>query len=84
MKTAIMSAHDAVIRARVKQTHEANKQRQTCPLTKGDLVYVSTKNISLPKGMARKLVPKYIGPYQIIEDYQNNSYKLELPSRLHQ
>jgi hypothetical protein len=79
-----MAAHDAVLGACIKQTHEANKRRRACPLVKGDMVYVSSKNISLPKGMVRKLTPKYIGPYQIIEDYGNNSYKLELPSRLKQ
>lgn len=84
MKSAIMSAHDAVLSARVKQTYEANKHRRECPLEKGDLVYVSTKNISLPKGTARKLTPKYIGPYRIIDDYRNNSYKLDLPPRLKQ
>ena len=33
----------------------------------GDLVYLlSTKNISLPKGRARKLAPKYLGPFAAI------------------
>jgi len=33
----------------------------------GKLVYISMKNLSLPKGQASKLLPKYIGPYKILE-----------------
>ncbi|KIJ60876.1 hypothetical protein HYDPIDRAFT_138640 [Hydnomerulius pinastri MD-312] len=40
--------------------------------------------MSLPKGTARKLVPKFIGPYRITKDYRNNSYLVDLPSRLKQ
>jgi hypothetical protein len=45
----------------------------------GDLVYVSTKNLSLPKGRARKLTPKYIGPFPIIEIMEPGAtYRLDL------
>ena len=84
MKTVLMSAHDEVLSPRVKQTYETNKHHCPSPLTKGDLVYISTKNNSLPKGVAWKLTPKFIGPYRIIEDYHNNSYKIDLPSHLKQ
>jgi hypothetical protein len=50
LKHTIMSAHDSMIAARVKQTKDANWCRRPCPLQKGDLVYLSTKNISFPKG----------------------------------
>lgn len=80
IKDAIMSAHDSIIAARVKQTKEANKHRRPAPFTKGDLVYLSTENLSLPKKRAQKLVPKFIGPYRILEEVSKGaSYKLELP-----
>ena len=57
-------AHDAIIATRVFQKHHADKRQRTEPPIKaGDLVYLSTKNLSMPKGRASKLVPKYIGPY---------------------
>ncbi|RPD70729.1 hypothetical protein L226DRAFT_469763, partial [Lentinus tigrinus ALCF2SS1-7] len=60
-------AHDVLIESRVNQTHYANQHRQAeSDLTVGDLVYLSTKNLNMPKGRARKLLPKYIGPYKII------------------
>lgn len=84
MKDAVMSAHDSIIAARVKNTSNANCKRAESPFVKGDLVYLSTENLSLPKGRARKLAPKYIGPYHIIDDYRNNSFLLDLPSQLKQ
>ncbi|TFK65193.1 hypothetical protein BDN72DRAFT_733271, partial [Pluteus cervinus] len=67
IKSAIMAAHDAILASRVKQTRDANRRRKTAPFEKGDLVYLSTKNISFPKGLTRKFLPKYIGPYKILE-----------------
>ena len=84
MKLALTAAHDALLTARVKQTVQANKRRRTCPFVVGDLVYISTKNISFPKGTARKLVPKFVGPYMISQDFGNYSYRIELPSSLRQ
>ncbi|TFY69679.1 hypothetical protein EVJ58_g270 [Rhodofomes roseus] len=82
VKYAIMAAHDSIIAARVKQTRDANRRRRPAPFVTGDLVYLSTKNISLPRGLARKLALKYIGPYKILEDYKNNSYKVDLSRNL--
>ena len=83
-KLVLMSAHDSIIAARVKQTRDANRKRQEVPFQEGDLVYLSTKNISFPKGLARKLIPKYIGPYKILRDFNNQSFWIELPSHLKQ
>jgi hypothetical protein len=65
MKEAIMSAHDAIIAARIQHTVQANRKRLTANFKEGDLVYLSTKNISIPKGRARKLAPKYLGPFPV-------------------
>ena len=82
MKDAIMRAHDSIIAARVKQTRLANNRRKETPFVKGDLVYLSTANLTLPKGRARKLAPKFIGPFQILEDYCNNTFLLDIPAEL--
>jgi hypothetical protein len=84
MKDAILTAHDAILAARVKQTRLANNRRKEAPFSVGDMVYLSTTNLTLPKGRARKLAPKFIGPYRILEEYKNNSFKLDLPSELKQ
>src|SRR6266481_1928244 len=67
----LMTAHDAIIESRVMQMHNANRQRiKGAAYTPGDLVYLSTKNLTLPKGRAKKLQPKYIGPYKVIESHE--------------
>ena len=81
-KLAIMAAHDSILAARVKQTRDANRKRRSAPFQEGELVYLSTQHISFAKGLARKLLPKFIGPYKILQDFGNASFKLELPSNL--
>lgn len=85
MKDAILTAHDAIIESRVKQTHQANKHRMPAPFKDGDLVYVSTKNMKIPKLRARKLMPKYIGPVRIEKVVNESStYLVDLPADLKQ
>ena len=46
-------------------------------------MYLATKNLSLPKGQVSKLMPKYIGPYKVLQAYpETSNYTLELPSEL--
>ena len=79
MKLAIMSAHDAIIASRVENTIQANKKRAMANYKDGDLVYLSTKNISLPKGLARKLAPKFLGPFAITRVLKDGAtYQLDL------
>jgi hypothetical protein len=84
VKLAIMAAHDSIIAARVKQIRDSNRHRRVVPFVGGDLVYISTKNLSLKKGLARKLSPKFIGPYRIIKDFRNNSFMIDLPPEMKQ
>ncbi|QRW13905.1 Transposon Ty3-I Gag-Pol polyprotein [Ceratobasidium sp. AG-Ba] len=82
-KEAIIAAHNAKIAARVRQIEQANKHRSAADFKPGDLVYLSTKNMRLPKRFARKLVPKYIGPHKIESEItKGTTYKIELPSAL--
>ena len=49
----------------------------------GDLVYLSMKNISMPKGRAWKLAPKYLGPFPILRVIKEGAtYQLELSDEL--
>jgi len=80
----LAAAHDTIIASHVFQRHYANARRRQEPTIKqGDLVYLSTKNLSLPKGRVSKLMPKYVGPYKVLQAYPKTSnYTLELPSEL--
>jgi hypothetical protein len=77
-------AHDAIIEARIRATYQANLSRsEEKPFGVGDLAYLSTANLNLPKWRARKLAPKYIGPYKVTKAYPETlDYVLELTPEL--
>src|SRR5258706_5273086 len=82
--TNIVIAHDSIIANHMFQTHYANRyQSAEEPLKEGDLVYLSTKNLNLPKHWSRKLMPTFIGPYPIVKANPGTSnYTLKLPIEL--
>jgi hypothetical protein len=84
IKNALLVAHDSIPEAQVKQTRNTNRKRQIAPFSEGDLAYISSKNIQFLKGLARKFLSKYIGPYKILKDFGNNSYRMDLPDRMSQ
>jgi len=84
VQDTLAMALDAIIESRVIQTHHANKKRKDPPtLDVGELVYLSTKNLTLPKGQAWKLLPKYIGPMRVVaSNLITDNYTIELPQQL--
>jgi hypothetical protein len=80
----LAAVHDAIIASHVVQQHYSNSHRHQEPTIKeGDLVYLATKNLSLPKGRVSKLMPKYVGPYKDLQAYpETSNYMLELPIEL--
>ncbi|KAJ8489233.1 hypothetical protein ONZ45_g13670 [Pleurotus djamor] len=82
VRLAVISAHDSILAARVKQTRDANNRRRPAPFEVGDLVYVSTENLKFPQGLARKLLPKFVGPYKIVKHKGGDTFAIELPARL--
>ena len=64
-------------------TVQANWKRASAGYKVGDLVYLSTKNLSLPKGRVRKLAPKYLGPFTITRVLKEGAtYQLNLSEEL--
>jgi len=80
----LADAYDAIIESRVRQTHNANRhRREGDTFAAGDLVFVSTADLSLPKGHTHKLLPKFVGPFKILDAQPSTStYKVELPAQL--
>ena len=73
-KWDLMAAHNTIIANRIQQTFHANKKHCTSDVYHvGDHMYLSTQNLTLPKGRARKLVPKYIGPYKVVKAHNKAS-----------
>ena len=83
-KWDLMAAHDTIIANHIQQMIHANKKHHASDLYHvGDHVYLSTQNLTLPKSRARKLVPKYIGPYKVVKAHNEAStVTLKLPLAL--
>jgi len=79
-----MAVHDAIIQSRVVLTHHTNAHRHPGTLyNAGEPVYLSTKNLNLPKGRVHKLLPRFIGPLKVLEARNNESViVLQLPEEL--
>lgn len=75
-------ACDAIIVSRMAQQEQANtRRRRDDPMLEvGSKAYLLTENLSLPKGRAEKLAPKFIGPYTIIDrNMAKSMYTPDLP-----
>ena len=72
-----------VIASQIENTVQANRKHTIANYKKGDLVYLSMKNLLLLKGMAQKLAPKYLGPFAIAEVLREGAmYQLNLSEEL--
>ncbi|KAJ9504783.1 hypothetical protein QJQ45_007335 [Haematococcus lacustris] len=72
--------------AQSRQAAYANKARRDVEYKVGQKVLLSTKNLKLKPGKARKLIPRYVGPFEILLLVGAVAVKLDLPasmSRLH-
>ena len=80
-KWDLMVAHDTIVANHIQQMFHANQKHCASDLYHvGDHMYLSTQNLTLPKGRASKLVPKYIGPYKVVKAHNEAStVTLELP-----
>lgn len=77
-----LRATDALIASRVEMITQGNKHRRTDSpqFQTGNLVYVSTKDLTFPAGMTRKFVPKFVGPYPITRSLPASSnYEIAFP-----
>ena len=76
-----MDVHDTILEHRIEQMHYSNKHHQPgIKYQLNDLVYLLTKNLTLLKHRARKLMPKFIGPYKILKVMNGSlNVTLELP-----
>ncbi len=87
LKNSLAVAYDNIAIAQDRMSAQANKFRRHDKFKVGDLVWLSTENLKLANfGSARKFLPRFVGPYKVLEVSQDDlNYKLELPSlwRIH-
>ena len=61
-------------------TDQANRKRSDAAYDRGDMVFLSSRNISTERP-SRKLDDKMLGPFRV-SDKVGSSYRLELPSSM--
>ncbi len=84
------SEHEAAVKlaqqhlqlAQSKQQEYVNRHRRDVHFVVGDKVLLSAKNLSWPPEVSRKLVPKFLGPFEVQEVMGPVNYRLKLPRTL--
>src|SRR6185295_12827990 len=85
MSTLIKIASENLSEAQQRQSQYANAKRREEVFQVGNKVLLSAKNISLDtqaRRPSKKLQPRFIGPYEVIEVISSVTYKLKLPANL--
>ena len=66
--------------AKIQQAESANRSRRDLKFKKGDKVLLSTTNMQFK--MPRKLQPRYVGPFEIVNVISDAAYELKLSGSL--
>ena len=75
---AIARANECLRKAQLRQKSYADKQRREETFAVGDKVLLSTKNVQLNSLGVRKLLPQYIGSFEVLWRVGEVAYKLAL------
>lgn len=80
IENAKRHAQTAIYRANESMARYANKKRRPCTFQPGDFVHLSMKHF-VPEGFtgAKKLMPKFCGPFKITEAINDVTFRLDLP-----
>ncbi|KAJ9526146.1 hypothetical protein QJQ45_009579 [Haematococcus lacustris] len=82
----VKQARHFMEQAQQRQAYLANKGRRDVEFSSGQLVLLSTKNLRLKSGKAKKLLLRFIGPFKVLEHVRPVPVRLDLPpamARIH-
>ena len=70
--------------AQSRQKSYADKRRRPIEFKVGDYIYLKVSPMKKVQqfGVKRKLAPRYVGPYPIIEKGRRVAYKIQLPPEM--
>jgi hypothetical protein len=84
IRAGVAKARECILRAQARYASYANKSRKDISFAVNDMVMLHTKNIKMTG--ARKLLPRWLGPFRVTQVVNPVAYRLALPSamrRLH-
>jgi hypothetical protein len=82
----LRKAQDALKLAQEKMKRQYDRNRRAQKFNMGEKVLLSSKNMAIHHTGslgARKLAPRWIGPYEVIEVLPHDNYRLDIDSRHH-
>ena len=81
----LQKAKASLARAQVAQKHAADTRRRHLSFNQGDKVLLSTANLDLRlPGQSRKLLAKWIGPFEVTQVVSPVAFRLDLPPQYKQ
>ena len=79
---ALIAAKDNILQAQRRQAFNADTRRRDHDFQVGDQVLLNAEDIVIAADRSRrsqKLLPRYIGPYTIVEQHSPVTFRVELP-----
>lgn len=77
------AAQESLLLAQMRQEKGYNKGRRDVGFESGEFVLLNRETLGLNRnitGTGKKLIPKYEGPFEILEKISNITYRLRLPA----
>jgi hypothetical protein len=79
---ALARAKKCLDAAQQRQKRIADAHRADVQFAVGELVLLNTKNLTLKMQGSSKLLPRFIGPFKVVQQVNAVAYRLELPAVL--